>query len=433
MAPGSEAATVAYIPSILITNFTFDAVYSYLGAEINECSHGLPNDTLHVSDQTTAALDDPPIPLHVLEPLVSQLLAGYRHANTLLLLPGFIPIPSFFPSPPLPATTWVDPSTNRFRPDIESSLLALSTSELCPSTPFPVCNPSPDDDAQHRKLASSRTPPPRTVKFAPLLVRPASPGINSREGRIQLLASIGIPEAIRELDQTRILLVSFGGQTVRRPRSGKRSSRMPPLEEVNYSTGDLTCQPGLSLSQVSEPLKEDSEHSVTDIMRPTVTFARRGSTKIFIPGAPSPANNPASPHNPTSPKTVSTVRAGPDGARLLISDAATSPTNPTLSPAAISDEKEPSLLPSSSWIAIICGVSSNWSLSGEEEEELPSGFYVAPRDVYMPDLTAIADVLLGKLVRYICEYIMAYYNPTGLRDCFRKRSTINAFCLRYVS
>lgn len=30
--------------------------------------------------------------------------------------------------------------------------------------------------------------------------------------------------------------------------------------------------------------------------------------------------------------------------------------------------------------------------------ELPEGFYVAPKYVYMPDLTAVADVLLGKLV-----------------------------------
>jgi hypothetical protein len=62
---------------------------------------------------------------------------------------------------------------------------------------------------------------------------------------------------------------------------------------------------------------------------------------------------------------------------------------------------EPRLLPDSSWIAIVCGVSKEqWSEQSEDgmDSELPEGFFVAPRDVYMPDLTAVSDVLLGKLV-----------------------------------
>ena len=54
------------------------------------------------------------------------------------------------------------------------------------------------------------------------------------------------------------------------------------------------------------------------------------------------------------------------------------------------------ILPDESWIAIVCGVSKDW---GKEDgaEPLPDNFFVAPRDVFMPDLTAVADVLLGKL------------------------------------
>jgi L-arabinokinase len=56
----------------------------------------------------------------------------------------------------------------------------------------------------------------------------------------------------------------------------------------------------------------------------------------------------------------------------------------------------PRLLPDESWIAVVCGVSKDqWVNPGED---MPEGFYVAPKDVYMPDLTLIADVLLGKLV-----------------------------------
>ncbi len=60
------------------------------------------------------------------------------------------------------------------------------------------------------------------------------------------------------------------------------------------------------------------------------------------------------------------------------------------------EEEEGTLLPDDSWIAIVCGVPKDWAAEGGED--LPDSFFVAPKDVYMPDLTAIADVLLGKLV-----------------------------------
>jgi len=48
----------------------------------------------------------------------------------------------------------------------------------------------------------------------------------------------------------------------------------------------------------------------------------------------------------------------------------------------------------------VCGVSKGqWQgESGKGDDDLPEGFFVAPKDVYMPDLTAAGDVLLGKLV-----------------------------------
>jgi hypothetical protein len=41
---------------------------------------------------------------------------------------------------------------------------------------------------------------------------------------------------------------------------------------------------------------------------------------------------------------------------------------------------------------------TNGETSGEEDNDLPEGFYIAPKYVYMPDLMAVADILLGKLV-----------------------------------
>jgi hypothetical protein len=78
------------------------------------------------------------------------------------------------------------------------------------------------------------------------------------------------------------------------------------------------------------------------------------------------------------------------------------PPTPITDPYFDLEQPEPRLLPDSSWIAIVCGVSKQqWNDNDGEDPEsgLPEGFFVAPVDVYMPDLTAAGDVLLGKLVR----------------------------------
>lgn len=67
--------------------------------------------------------------------------------------------------------------------------------------------------------------------------------------------------------------------------------------------------------------------------------------------------------------------------------------SPTAEEAAI----EPRLLPDDSWIAIVCGAGDAWG-----HEHLPMHFFVAPKDVYMPDLTAISDCYLGKLGYSTC-------------------------------
>jgi hypothetical protein len=80
------------------------------------------------------------------------------------------------------------------------------------------------------------------------------------------------------------------------------------------------------------------------------------------------------------------------------------------------------MLPDASWIAVVCGVadSHEWKIrrrdatstgesSGEEDSDLPEGFYIAPRDVYMPDLMAVGDVLLGKLVCLMPPYDSAWH------------------------
>jgi L-arabinokinase len=67
-------------------------------------------------------------------------------------------------------------------------------------------------------------------------------------------------------------------------------------------------------------------------------------------------------------------------------------------PSTVEEDEGPFLLPDSSWIAVVCGVSKEQWNELESDVDLPSGFFIAPRYVYMPDLMAAADVLLGKLV-----------------------------------
>ena len=63
---------------------------------------------------------------------------------------------------------------------------------------------------------------------------------------------------------------------------------------------------------------------------------------------------------------------------------------------------------------MVCGASKE---QGEGAEYLPEGFYIAPKDVYMPDLIAVADVLLGKLVSppITFEPLMTHNRSTGIR------------------
>ncbi|KAF9041890.1 hypothetical protein BDZ89DRAFT_1128587 [Hymenopellis radicata] len=110
------------------------------------------------------------------------------------------------------------------------------------------------------------------------------------------------------------------------------------------------------------------------------------TSHIWIPGAP-PAHKP-----PMTPKSVS---CGLSFSMVPPTPVIEQRIEPTIDN---SEEFEARLLPDSSWIAIVCGVTKGqWQSQSDPDSELPEGFYLAPKDVYMPDLTAVADVLLGKL------------------------------------
>ena len=114
----------------------------------------------------------------------------------------------------------------------------------------------------------------------------------------------------------------------------------------------------------------------------------------MVPGAP-PASIPNSPTSATLP-TFDTIVVPPTPGVEEITTFARIGSIDSLIVDEEEEDEEGKLLPDDSWIAIVCGVPKDWAAEGGED--LPDSFFVAPRDIYMPDLTAIADVLLGKLV-----------------------------------
>ncbi|KAI3601017.1 mevalonate galactokinase-like protein [Moniliophthora roreri] len=479
---GCLAAKAAGIPSILVTNFTFDSVYSYLSTAFVDSEPGTQQQLAEVLLPA-----DIPVPQAVLDPLVRQIHEGYRHADLLLLLPGQIPIPSFSIHPLLPSPNWVDLTLHSFNDDVVNAIDPLRLTEafereheeldsdvaamksessrensLCesrrdtnpallhPHIPFPSNFPL------HVKSASGAIK--RKVLRAPLLVRsPTAPGIHvsekthsvyTIEGRKRLLSSIGVPEHLHDPEHTKVLVVSFGGQVFRKPSTTPASGRSTPMRgsttgspphSRTKSSSSTAVNPqgegiGLGLSSVSASLAKLTEHDTAKphhsepqtpiesgspprYERPHTPLDHRDvnpdpkchplklvntdrkqdsqSQAMWIPGAPSPAivhssKFPSADGDNDDEVQVHIVPATPSS-EVDDWDLESSGANNEML----------SLLPDDSWIAIVCGVSKEqWERQQQLEGDdggLPENFFVAPRDVYMPDLTAIADVLLGKL------------------------------------
>lgn len=242
----SLAANKAQLPSILVTNFTFDSVYSYLSAVFVCQSPAATMDADTMSLTPPALPDDAPISDEELLPLVSQLEEGYLKADLLLRLPGAIPIPGFARRAALPASDWIDPASMTFSVPIKNHLIQDPSSwELHHSIPF-----APSSQSSEETLK----PVPRMAKSAPLLVRQTTPDVYTSSGRCRILSSIGVPQHLHDPSKTKILVVSFGGQVIHKPHRSRTSSRHPSASETpknldhNHSNVSGTSHMGLALS-----------------------------------------------------------------------------------------------------------------------------------------------------------------------------------------
>ncbi|GAA5988897.1 hypothetical protein JCM10908_006214 [Rhodotorula pacifica] len=278
---GCAAAKAAGIPAILISNFTFDSCFSYL-------SHpALPG-------PIGTDPPEPPIPEDELDPLVQESIADYACASLLLRLPGVIPIPAFDTDVPMPAGRWINEERTAFVPEVEA-LLSRPVSAI-PSA------------AKGRKVVD-----------VPLIVRTPSPKANTPEFRRSILSGMGVPDFLLD---SKVLLVSFGGQAIPRPQT------RPP-------------------SRLSSPLRRSSSYAGTN---------GNGNGSLALPSL---------------------------------------------------EIREAGLLPQG-WIAIVTGLSGG---DNAIREDLPYGFFASEKDVYVPDLTWIADCVLGKLGYGTCSETLSCRTP----------------------
>lgn len=403
----SKAANAAGIPSALITNFTFDSVYSYLSIEspVGPSSTHLCPDTDH--HNKAISLIDKSIPPEELFPLVNILQDGYRCAELLIRLPGNIPIPSFHVLPAQPSYLWTDTVRNAFHADIQLSLSRDVTSgDLHPSVPFPV-------------NLNRQKPLPRKVIQSPLIVRHPSEDAYSPEGRKRVLDAAGVPARL-QARSTKILIVSFGGQVFRKPSSRTPSRSHSPMSSPARSTNvSRTASADSASSSGSEYSTRDhytgpAHHDLASHKEGFVHVVApvASPSHLWVPGAP-PANkmrtSPSQPFVATQTELVSeplSIETGSSNSVVETMDESSpyayahtelASTHPKLS----DSERAPCFLPDSSWIAIVCGATNaakgSAAATTAEDDELPANFFIAPRDVYMPDLTAVGDVLLGKL------------------------------------
>jgi hypothetical protein len=155
--------------------------------------------------------------------------------------------------------------------------------------------------------------------------------------------------------------------------------------ELHVPSGSL-----YSDTRSPKPLLSNITHVMENELHPVSSPRLATPSHIWIPGAP-PASKPTPSPIDYSIPTLATIPPTPrTGGHFNFNADATA------------DNEEARLLPDLSWIAVVCGVTKEqWlALDDDQDSGLPDGFFVAPKDVYMPDLTAVGDVLLGKLVSY---------------------------------
>lgn len=185
-------------------------------------------------------------------------------------------------------------------------------------------------------------------------------------------------------------------------RTSSQTSEYSPVEHLQWTKAYH------SNGSLSVPVITEGPDST--LGRPQAPRLQRLMSKhhLYLPGAPPALHQPNPPPNASllsrQLERLKTNDLG-DDADITLSPQDCLSANSSQEVEYVGDEDQDGLLPDG-WIAIVCGLSGK-----EKDESLPEGFFAAPRDVYMPDMTAVCDVLLGKLGYGTCSETVATRTP----------------------
>jgi hypothetical protein len=294
---------------------------------------------------------------------------------------------------------------------------------------------------------------PQSRTSSPAQTRPGTPCYShrcrERNKRVAPDPSLDRPRiSITDLTVTDALLVKGVPST---PRKAKGKLRLNSLavnpEELIPKDSIVIGSPGMTMfadSTNSPTRRNTTAHPKS--RKASVPLRRSNSQRIatdhhlWLPGAPSAARkseftNSTAPYIPESretgpllspplPPMVTTTPPSPGSPvppeiNQNVVEYPSSPHDHTHNGfsdglhTGVETMEIPRLLPEG-WIAVVCGASKE---QGEGAENLPEGFYIAPKAVYMPDLVAVADVLLGKLVGLLITFtpLIIHNHLTGIR------------------
>lgn len=437
--------------------------------------------------------DEPPIPADQIEPLVRQVIKDYSNASLLLRLPGCIPIPAFDTDVPMPAEKWTNLEAHSFRQNI-MDLLARDTSSIPACTCEAQSTPNGQQNSRRRR---------RKVIETPLIARPVANDVYTTQKRQATLSSLGIPSHQHDAETTKILVVSFGGQSIPKPSSSRPMTPVPgsrngsislengvQLKSLNDLDGLLEAvKTSLDLNEKNDARSKTNGHVESPFQHTVMDYNSNGTNghatpldksasqeaapsshnkalpteeemtsaalsrgksaaprlqrlmtqdHIYLPGAPPALHKPGQISSPPQmgarhrrkisleiPKMYqskgetgsSTVEEQIELTTIdasFESDSGSQSINAGQNNEVLSTSNEAGELPAEEdeqlipkgWIAIVCGLSVK-----DGADELPENFYAAPRDVYVPDLTAICDVLLGKLGYGTCSETVSSQTP----------------------
>lgn len=266
-------------------------------------------------------------------------------------------------------------------------------------SPSPAPNsPARRRSERHRQVTPDSSPdrPPRSIASPTVAGRVLIEGLRppppKTRGKLKLNSLAVHPEEIIPKDSavtrspTTIVFADFTNNAARRNTTAHPRPHGTPVFLRRSNSQRIATDQHLWLPGAPSAARKSEFASPTSPYAPSFETTR---SSFLPPPLPTVITTPATPLPGVPPENDQHVAEG-------IPRPVRDPPNPFTDALHMSTEpvEIPQLLPEG-WIAVVCGASKE---QGEGAENLPEGFYIAPKDVYMPDLTAVADAFLGKLV-----------------------------------